>query len=502
MRVRARTGTGLVVVGLLSALLSGSANAEPSPGAPGVGDPIYPWAGNGGYTVDHYHIDLHYQPGTDELIGRTTVRAVTTQDLSQFNLDFALKVTSVEVGGEPAAFGVHPQNKEELVITPSRPVRAHRPMEVVVSYADTPSRIRLDDRVQAWYHTATGAIATGQPRNCRAWYPCNDHPSDKATYTLSATVPNGNTAVFNGVLTSRTQPVPGWTTWRWRADEPMISYLPFVALGKFEFDAGVTQDGTRYYNAYDPALGELLPAAKAAIERTPEVTDFLATRFGPYPFDSTGGVATNAWGSAIEHQTRSVYGNQFWDDEDPSWVVAHEVGHQWYGDSVSLQNWAHMWLNEGFATYAEWLWAEHLGRGTAAELADAFYAKYPEDDPFWDVVLWPGTQLFASAIYERGAMTLQALRTEVGDATFFRILKGYHAKYSYGHAVTPEFLQYAEQVSGRQLDALFKTWLADPVKPPVGPNGTNVSTEDGHRPAVVAMVEEMAELHQGLATHR
>jgi aminopeptidase N len=152
-----------------------------------------------------------------------------------------------------------------------------------------------------------------------------------------------------------------------------------------------------------------------------------------------------------------------------------------------------MWLNEGFATYAEWLWSERSGKATPAELAEAFYKKYPAEDPFWNLVLWPGTRLFNSPVYERGAMTLQALRTEVGDDVFFRILKGYAAKYRGGHATTAELLQFAEQVSGQQLDALFKTWLVDPVKPLVGPNGTAVVTAAS--PAVVA---EMVESHEHL----
>ncbi|MFB9691185.1 M1 family metallopeptidase [Amycolatopsis plumensis] len=478
---------------LLSALFTGTANAEATPGAPGVGDPLYKWAGNGGYTVDHYDIDLRYQPATDELTGRTTIRASTTQDLSQFDLDFALKVTSVQVNGAPATFGPHPENQTELVVTPSTPVAAHQQMVVVVEYADVPSQVRLDG-VQVWYHTETGAIATGQPRLCRAWYPCNDHPSDKATYAVSATVPNGNTVVSNGALVSRTQPVPGWTTWRWKAEEPMVSYLAFIALGRFELDAGVTQRGLQYYNAYDPALGTSLPTAKSTIERTPEIADFLSTQFGPYPFSSIGGVATNAWGSAIEHQTRPVYGNQFWQDKDPSVVVAHEVAHQWFGDSVSLQDWTNMWLNEGFATYAEWLWTEREGGATVAELADAFYARYSEEDTFWDLVLWPGTRLFQPAVYERGAMTLQALRTEVGDLAFFRILKGYHQKFQGGQTTTAGFLEFAEQISGRQLDSLFKTWLVDPAKPPVGPNGTVAANG-----SALSEVAELSKLHSRLA---
>ncbi|UJW31978.1 M1 family metallopeptidase [Saccharothrix sp. AJ9571] len=491
MRKRTRAGAVIVALGMLGAV---PAAADPAPGAPGLGDPIYPRAGNGGYDVQHYDIALRYQPATDELTGQTTLHAVATQDLSQFNLDFALKVTSVWVGGEPASFRVDTADKTELIVTPGAPVAKGRPLTVTVDYADIPSQVQVDG-VQVWHRTETGGVSIGQPRSSETWFPANDHPSDKATYRVSATVPAGTTALSNGVLTGRSQPVPGWSRWDWRADEPMVSYLPFIALGKYEFTEGVAGN-LPYYTAYDESLREVLPTAKAAIERTPEITGFLASKFGPYPFGSLGGVATTGWNSAIENQTRPVYGTLFEVGKDATWLVAHELAHQWYGDSVALADWSNMWLNEGFATYGEWLWSEHRGSGTAAELADAFYAKYPAEDAFWQLKLWPGTRLFASAVYERGAMTLQALRTEVGDDTFFRILEGYHSKYRGGHATTPDFIQFAEDLAGRPLDALFRTWLADPVKPATGPNGTAVTTAR-HLP----VMDEMAHAHDHLAAH-
>ncbi|GAA3691772.1 M1 family metallopeptidase [Nonomuraea antimicrobica] len=496
MRKRTRVAVVTVASGLALGLLCAPANAEPSPGSPGLGDPIYKGAGNGGYDVEHYGIRLAYQPSTDELSGHTTIRATATQDLSQFNLDFALKVTSVRVGDAPAAFRVDPADKTELVVTPSRPVQKDRPFEVVVAYADVPSQVQVDG-VQVWHRTATGGLSVGQPLSAETWYPSNDHPSDKATYDVSVAVPDGTTALSNGILSGRAHERPGWTRWSWRAGQPMTSYLAFIALGRFEYHEGASPRGLPYYTAYDESLGERLPIAKQTIERTPEVTDFLATKFGAYPFDSIGGVATSGFGFAIENQTRSVYGTSFWDRPNPDWVVAHEQAHQWFGDSVSPANWSEMWLNEGFATYAEWLWSEHNGRGTAAELADAFYARYPADDPFWQLVLSPGTKLFAAAVYERGAMTLHALRTEVGDDAFFRILQTWHLSKRGANATTAEFVAHAERVSRKPLDALFKQWLSTPAKPPVGPNGS--ATTSVAAPAVVA---DMAKLHQHLAAHR
>ncbi|GAA0911113.1 M1 family metallopeptidase [Virgisporangium aurantiacum] len=495
MSVRIRATVGALVVGLVNTLFVAPANAEPAPGAPGLGDPIRKGAGNGGYTVDHYDIRLTYQPDTDHLSGRTTISAVATQDLSQFNLDFALKVTAVRVAGADATFRYDAADKTELVVAPSAAVAKNQRFEVVVDYADTPSTVTVDT-VQVWVRTPTGGVAYGQPRSAETWFPSNDHPSDKATYTISAAVPDGHIALSNGTVT-RTPERPGWTRWNWRTQKPMTTYLPFIALGKFEFNEGTSPSGLPCYTAYDNSLGDFLPVAKQAIERTPEIVDYFGSTsvFGPYPFESIGGVAVPKQQFAIENQTRPVYGTYFWDKpDDPIWVVAHEQAHQWFGDSVSIGNWAHMWLNEGFATYGEWLWAEHSGRATADEIAAGFYNKYSAADDFWKLQVAPSTRLFDPPIYERGAMALHALRTEVGDDAFFRILQGFHLAHRDANVVTDDFIARAERVSGRQLDALFKTWLVDPVKPPVGPNGAPVATTA----AIPSVVEEMAEIHKNI----
>jgi aminopeptidase N len=148
-------------------------------------------------------------------------------------------------------------------------------------------------------------------------------------------------------------------------------------------------------------------------------------------------------------------------------VVVHELAHQWYGDDVSLKGWKDIWINEGFARYAQWLWSEHEGEGTAQELADYVYASHPADDAFWTVA--PGDpgpdNQFDTAVYDRGALAVQALRNEVGDDTFFAILKGWPQEHAYGNASVGDFQKYAEKVSGKSLATLFDTWLFKPSKP-------------------------------------
>ena len=158
-------------------------------------------------------------------------------------------------------------------------------------------------------------------------------------------------------------------------------------------------------------------------------------------------------------------------------MVVHELAHEWYGDDVAVERWKDIWLNEGFATYAEWLWEEHDGRATPQEIFQATYDAIPADDPFWHIVVAdPGVaDLFGNQSYVRGAMTLQALRNEVGDAAFSDIARQWAASQSGGNGTTEEFMALAEQVSGQQLDDLFNVWLFTPEKPPASATTTGLS---------------------------
>jgi aminopeptidase N len=343
----------------------------------------------------------------------------------------------------------------------------------VVRYSDKPEPYRLYGYA-GWARTPTGALGVNEPQIAPWWYPSNDHPRDKATFDVSIAAPEGVEALSNGVLVDQQQQIPGWVRWNWRSVRPQAPYLTFLAIGQYEVRVTTAPNGQQLVTAYGDDLGDNGPAARASVERTPEVLDVLAESFGPYPFEAQGGIVDTSLGFALENQTRPVYDDGFFRRGANTSVVAHELAHQWFGDSVSVDDWKEIWLNEGFATYAEYLWSEYQGEGTPAQLAQYTYDSIPADDEFWQVL--PGDpgpdNQFADAVYDRGGMTVQALRAAVGDTAFFRILHRWTAKNQYATGTTEEFIALAERISGRQLDDLFTTWLYTKGKPAVGPGGT------------------------------
>jgi hypothetical protein len=217
-----------------------------------------------------------------------------------------------------------------------------------------------------------------------------------------------------------------------------------------------------------PSVGT---TAQRALARQPEMLGFLAGLFGPYPFSAAGSIVDDvaSLGFALENQTRPVYSTAFFGDatgEENERVVVHELAHQWVGDSLAVAAWRNVWLNEGFATYAEWLWSEREGHMTAQAIFDA-YARAPASSARWKLKIGdPGpVHLFDSPIYTRGAMTLHALRKRIGDAAFFRLLRRWTQAHRGQNVTIGQFTGLAERISGKQLDAFFRTWLFTPRKP-------------------------------------
>ncbi|WP_446037294.1 M1 family metallopeptidase [Streptomyces sp. SID1143] len=474
MRHRLIVPGAMVAASLLLAVPASA--AEPSPGAPGVGDPYYPDYGNGGYDVSHYDLRLTYQPKTDELSGTATLLATATQDLSRFNLDFALDVSEVRVDGKKARFAT--SGAHELSITPAKPLAEGEKATVVVRYKGVPSKVKVNG-FTSWLRTKDGGVAANEPEAAWWWFPSNDHPSDKASYDVSVAVPDGTQAISNGTLQSQRSKA-GWTRYNWRSRAPQATYLATLAVGRFDITTAKTDSGLPVINAYSKDLGEHAGAARASVERTAEITEWLEGYFGTYPFDALGGYVPNTDTTyALETQTRPFYSPDDFADGSNTSVVVHEMAHQWYGDSVSLKRWKDIWINEGFARYSQWLWSEDQGEGTAQELADYTYASRPAGDAFWKVA--PGDpgpdNQFHSAVYDRGALALQALRNEIGDKDFFAILKGWPALHKDGNATVRDFIGYAEKVSGKPLAGLFDTWLYQPSKPAAGPAGKGFAAE-------------------------
>ncbi len=462
MRVRSVL-RAVVAAALLVGVTAAPAGAEPpgTVGAPGVGDSLFPLAGNGGIDVQDYNLRLAYDPGTRKLDGTATLRIVATQNLSRFDLDlreFTLGVVTVD--GAPARI---PRSGQELQITPQRLIRKGAAFTVVVPYSGVPKVVvDADGSSEGFVPTRDGVVVVNEPQGSPGWYPANDTPRDKATYTVAMTVPNGLTAVGNGSLLSQTA-AGGRTTFTWRERFPMAPYLTTITLGRFAVATGRTGSGIPTYVAVDPTQ-----AAKAApvLRQLPDMVGFLEDLYGRYPFETVGAIVDNApdLGYALETQTKPVF-----DSAPDELTLLHELSHQWYGDAVTLRDWKDIWLHEGFATWSEWIWTERHGGKPAAQQLAELSATPAADEEFWNPPPGdPGEQasLFDGTIYDRGAMTLQALREKIGDRAFLTVMRRWYAEHKYTNGSTPEFVALAQQVSGQNLGAFFTAWLYTPGKPP------------------------------------
>ncbi|MEU5975866.1 M1 family metallopeptidase [Streptomyces sp. NPDC047315] len=444
----------LVPLALLVGCTDGgvSGGVSGTPGAAGLRDPLFPRLGNGGYDVRHYRLTLEYDPSADRLSGSAEILADATQDLSAFNLDLhGMEVADVTVDGAPAAAN---RAGDELTVRPRDELRRGAPFRTVVRYAGTPRTITdRDGAEEGWLRTAAGGVlALGQPAGSMAWFPGNHHPSDKATYDVAVTVPRDLAALSNGELVRETTKGAARTS-VWRSTAPMASYLATLVIGPYGTTNGRTRDGLPVLSAADPTVA----ARTAAVAgRVAEVTEWAAGRFGPYPFSSVGAIAVRdgAAGYALETQNRPVIPAGMFDLR----TLVHELAHQWYGNSVTPANWRDMWLSEGFATYAEWLWAEDR-EGTPAD--DSFAEAY-ETDANWAFppAAPPSAEHVSDApVYGRGAMVLHQVRREVGEEKFLALLKGWPERHRHGNASTRDFTSYAEEVSGRDLGKVWKVWL-------------------------------------------
>ena len=449
------------------------------PGAPGVGDPYFPLEGNGGYDTQHYDLTFSYDPATDRLDGVARIRAKATQNLSRFDLDLQqLDVSSVTVDGSPAQFN---RDGQELQITPKHGLHANSAFITTVRYGGVPQTIVGSPIVfgspYGFLHTDDGAFMGDEPNVASTWFPVSDHPQDKSSYTFRVTVPKGLGVVANGQL-MYTRDIGDQSLWVWNEPNPMASYLVTADIGRWLVKQGRTPDGIPEYVAVDPVLPDVTTTRNGTSTKqsaldffydyTGEAIDLWSKTFGPYPFDVVGAIADNATyngqplGFSLETQTKPVYSAV----RSPN-TIAHELSHQWFGDSVSVKTWDNIWLNEGFATFAEYLWGEHFGTRSAH---DAFLADYSRaaTSSFWNLVIADPQRdtMFASAVYRRGGMTLQALREKINDdATFFKILQTWTAEHKYGNGTTAEFTALAEQISGLDLHDFFKVWIYSPGKP-------------------------------------
>ncbi len=479
---------GMFFIGLLVLALGVGIVFAQVPGSDGIGDPYYPQLGNGGYDVQHYAIDVTVDPDAETIAGTTEIDATTTEALNAFNLDYAgPPISAVNVNDQTAGFA---RAGDELTITPGAALAAGADFTVAVTYSGNPGdRAEMETFASlGWIKANDGVTIAGEPAGSSVWYPVNEHPADKATYSFRITVANPLVAVANGILQAVIDNGDS-STYVWEMAEPMASYLVKVNVGDFVRQDTTSPDGVPIRNYFPSALAN---NGRSAFSRQGAMVDYFSSIFGAYPFDAYGAVVVDApIGFSLETQSMSMFppriiNNVLNNDlQGGEGTIAHELAHQWFGDSVSLKSWQDIWLNEGFATYASWLWFEHTDgadvldtiaanveaaldgdsmrqqgasdQQIAAKLHEFAITGDPTPDKLFDT----------AGVYFRGALTLHALRLTIGDEAFFTTLQTYTAAYKYGNATTEDFIAIAEQVSGEQLADFFQAWLYDPVVPPL-----------------------------------
>ncbi len=405
----------------VSATVATAGPVHYTPGASGIGDPYVPNEGNGGYQVRKYAIDLRFDPHTNRLKATTVIRATAKQNLSRMDFDlFGLKVTSIKVNGQQASFHREPR---ELVVRPAHGINNGDGFVVKVNYQGKPRTLNDPDLgLSGWFNTHDGAIVAGEPEAGMFWFPVNEHPSDKAYVKVTATVPKGLMVVSNGLPSGPPSTSQGWTTFDWSSAHPMASYLATVSIGKFRTYATKTDSGTPVLNYIDRTFPRKVDRS---LNKADEIINFFEPYIGRYPFEAAGGIADDHLSYyALENQTRPTYDKATVGWHGLTGTVAHELAHQWFGDSVALHRWSDIWLNEGFASYMEWMWDAHDGGPSVNKQFGDNYAR-DASSSFWTLeVTDPGyAHLFDAPIYARGAMALHALRLKIGSHDFFKTLK-------------------------------------------------------------------------------
>ena len=427
------------------------------------------------YDVDSYEIDVNVDPQRRLLSGSVTVALESLADglsVIELDADLGLRILSVvELPTGPFAYDTptavaFEHTDDVLRITPSRPLAAGDHVTLQITYGGRASRAGLIGSTGVnWYSSGgTPVIHTfAQPYGARVWWPCQDRPDDKAIVSLRVTVPDDLDVASNGLEIARVDNGDGTATSRWSSRYPVPTYLVVMHISDFTYseDTYTALDGTTTMPVGLWAMPGVAAQAEADLAVCVPQIEVMASRWGEYPFlDEKYGNATVFFGGGMEHQTMTTLAVNYVGDPWMEWLNVHELGHQWWGDWVTMNDWRDIWLNEGFATHTEWLWAEHQGPDVLAD--------YLVDDDWrgwFSGPVYDNEEPFSWTIYAKGSWVVRMLRHVIGDDTFFSAMSAYRAAHAGGTATTDDLQEAMETASGMELDWFFDEWVYGLYRP-------------------------------------
>ncbi|GAB4580680.1 MAG: M1 family metallopeptidase [Anaerolineales bacterium] len=426
----------------------------PQVGARSIGDSYAPELGNTGYDVQHYTLQLALDPAQTYVDGAATIEALATlHNLVELSLDFSgFDIEALTVDEQPATYT---RDRGKFIITLPEPLAEGQAFTIFVDYAGAP--IQTGSAFVPFVHhlglqfLPGNIYAVNEPDGAHYWFPCNDHPRDKATFTFEITVPAGLEAISHGTLIEE-ETVGETTTFVWDHPYPMATYLATVVIGDYEVQETVSPLGVPIQNYY---FSDLRDPFVQATSMTGEALDWMSAQFGAYPFESFGFVTTRLIRASLETQTMVILSENMLNEE----TVIHEIVHQWFGNWVSMASWADMWHNEGFAVYVSLMWQTRNNPGSLnifMQNLEAEVQREASPDPLGNLA---PQRLFGFDSYQRGALVVHKLRQTVGDEAFFAGLRLYFERFGGEAASREDFMSVMEEASGMDLDDFFEEWL-------------------------------------------
>jgi len=411
------------------------------------------------FDILHYSFDWIIEMISESIQGKAVIKSkslVTSLNKIILHLSTAMTVTQITQDQTPLAF-THTDNLLTIFLLQLPSI--DQEFEIEITYSGTPQA-----GLNFSSHNGHPIFwSLDEPSEAREWFPCFDHPSDKATADLRITVPQNIVVASNGTLTNSLVNPDGTTTYFWKEESPIASYLISVAGTNYSTFSDTYTSGEQSMDVMYYVYPEDFIQAQRDFSVTVPMITFFSQLFGEYPFlEEKYGMAAIPEGTAMEHQTITSYpAGAITGDQQNDWLIAHELAHQWWGDLVTLADWDDIWLNEGFATYSDALWFESLsgsfGLQARMQIFKDLYFKHK--GPEHPVFNPPSGHLFCEIVYEKAAWVLHMLRYVVGDTHFKAILRKYALDFAYANATTPDFIYVCEQVTGKDLDWFFDQWI-------------------------------------------